>query len=279
MNNRSASLLSERRIMTDNTRPITCFGIQIDSLSKTELIEHMMELIEDRQRALIANVNIHALNLAWECPRMHKVLREADYVFCDGVGVQWGVRFLNNQRIQHRITPPDWIDDLSAACVKYGYTLYFVGGKEGVSERAADRLRERHEGLQILGTHHGFFSKTQGHPENARVVAAINAVRPDILVVGFGMPLQELWIQENLAHLDVHIILPVGGLFDYLSGDQFRAPRWVTDNGFEWLARLVIEPRRLWRRYLIGIPLFFYRILLVRTGLDRVYATSRSIDA
>lgn len=110
--------------------------------------------------------------------------------------------------------------------------------------------------------HHGFFDKGTESAESREVVAMINAAKPDILVVGFGMPAQEKWIAENLSQLNVHLAIPVGAFFDYLAEDVVRAPRWMTDNGLEWLGRLFIEPRRLWKRYIVGNPLFLWRILI-----------------
>jgi N-acetylglucosaminyldiphosphoundecaprenol N-acetyl-beta-D-mannosaminyltransferase len=102
------------------------------------------------------------------------------------------------------------------------------------------------------------------HPENESVIAIINRLRPNILIVGFGMPLQERWLMENWDRIHANIGLTGGAVFDYISGNVPRAPRWMTDHGFEWLGRLLVEPSRLWRRYLIGNPLFIWRIMKQR---------------
>lgn len=102
------------------------------------------------------------------------------------------------------------------------------------------------------------------------VIEKINKVRPNILLVGFGMPVQEYWLQENWEKIDTNIALTGGAVFDYLSGELRRAPRWMTDHGLEWLGRLIIEPRRLWKRYIIGLPLFFLRVLLFKLGLLKI---------
>ena len=120
--------------------------------------------------------------------------------------------------------------------------------------------------LEIVGFRHGYFDHSAGSPENEAVVEEINAAAPDILLVGLGMPLQERWLMENWQRLDVRVALTGGAVFDYVSGRLRRGPRLLTDNGFEWLARLLVEPRRLWRRYLIGNPLFLLRVLKQRLG-------------
>ena len=151
------------------------------------------------------------------------------------------------------------MEQLCESASRFGWRIYFLGAKPGVAHRAADRLISRYPRLQI-DTHHGHFDKMADSRENRLVVDQINEFRPQILILGFGMPLQEKWILENRDKLNVNIAFSVGALFDYLSGDLPRAPRWMTDNGLEWLSRLVIEPRRLWKRYLFGNPLFFWRL-------------------
>jgi len=121
--------------------------------------------------------------------------------------------------------------------------------------------------LRIVGTYHGYFDKTPGSPGNEAVIQAINAVKPNILIVGFGMPLQERWLMENWDRVEASVALTGGAVFDYVSGDLRRPPCWMTSHGLEWLGRLLIEPRRLWQRYLIGNPLFLWRVLKQRLGL------------
>lgn len=173
--------------------------------------------------------------------------------------------------IPYRLTPPDWIDELAALASERGYALYLVGGQPGVAERAAKRLREHSPNLQVAGTHHGYFDKTPGSSENSSVVEAINASRPHIVLVGFGMPHQEQWLRDNWSHLDANVGFAVGALFDYITGEVRRGSKWMTDNGLEWVSRVVFEPQRLWKRYLVGNPLFLVRVVkqrLRRRSLD-----------
>jgi N-acetylglucosaminyldiphosphoundecaprenol N-acetyl-beta-D-mannosaminyltransferase len=136
-----------------------------------------------------------------------------------------------------------------------------------VADKAAANLKARYPDLRIVGTHHGYFDKTQGCAENEAVIEQINTVKPNILIVGFGMPLQERWLMENWDRIDANVALTGGAVFDYVSGELRRAPRWMTENGLEWLGRLIIEPRRLWKRYLIGNPIFLWRVLKQRLRL------------
>jgi N-acetylglucosaminyldiphosphoundecaprenol N-acetyl-beta-D-mannosaminyltransferase len=168
---------------------------------------------------------------------------------------------LTGQVLPYRFTPPDFMELVCEIARSRNWRVFFLGAKPGVAQRAADKLMMQLPGLQIQ-THHGHFEKAVDCPENWQVLEQINQFQPHILVVGFGMPLQEKWILENISSLHTNIAFPVGALFDYLSGTIPRGPRWLTNRGFEWLSRLVIEPRRLWKRYLIGNPLFFWRIFI-----------------
>jgi N-acetylglucosaminyldiphosphoundecaprenol N-acetyl-beta-D-mannosaminyltransferase len=239
---------------------VRLLGVRIHAVTRPQLLRFIMDVLERRERAVLAYVNAHAVNLACDDPEFRAHLNRADLAFCDGYGVLLAAR-LSGQDVGSRNTPPDWIDELCAACCRHGYSLYFLGARDGVAAHAARVLMARHPGLRVLGTHHGYFDTRSESVESAGVVAAINASAPDILVVGLGMPAQERWIADHWQRLAVRVAIPVGALFDYVARTVPRGPRWMTDRGFEWLARLAVEPRRLWRRYLIGNAQFLWRVV------------------
>ncbi|MFC2171024.1 WecB/TagA/CpsF family glycosyltransferase [Acidobacteriota bacterium] len=222
--------------------------------------------IKETRHALVLNVNVNALNLSCENPWMRHFLNQGDIVFCDGFGVILGSRILGRS-IPQRITYADWLWEFSEFAQAKEMTFFFLGGRPGVAEKAADKLKERFPRLQIDGIHHGYFDKAPGCQENEAVIRRINKISPNVLLVAFGMPLQERWLMENWPNLDAGIALTGGAVFDYISGDLRRAPRWMTEYGLEWLGRLMIEPSRLWRRYLLGNPLFLWRIFKQRLGI------------
>ena len=237
-------------------------GVRVDRLSVEGLHAEVARLAR-RRGGTVLNANAHCLNICHGDEELRRFFAGADVVFCDGAGVRLAARMLGRS-LPERITYADWLPRLSALAEERGLSLFFLGARPGVAAEAARRLRGAHPNLRIAGVRHGFFDHGSGSPENGEVVAEINAARPDILLVGLGMPLQERWLMENHHRLDVGVPLTGGAVFDYASGRLRRGPRLLTDNGFEWLARLLVEPSRLWRRYLLGNPLFLARVLAQR---------------
>lgn len=219
---------------------------------------YIKKVIRSGQKALVLNYNIHAVNLALETPWMKQLFEKAQLVFCDSDGIRWGLRLLGIQP-PPKITYAAWMWELGKFCAAQNFSFYFLGAKPGVAAKAAACMKEKFPALVIKGTHNGYFQK-QG-AENEEILKEINRLKPDILVTGFGMPLQEKWLKENEPKLDCHIFLNGGAVFDYLSGNLKRAPVWMLRLNLEWLYRLGQDPKRLFKRYVIGNPLFFCRIL------------------
>ena len=240
---------------------VNVLGVGVDPLTVEELHAEIGRLVRERKRGLVLNANTHCLNLCYEDSELRDFLNGAEIVFCDGVGVMLAARILG-RRIPARITYADWAWQLADFASTQGFSLYFLGARPGVARAAARRLKERYPDLEIAGVHHRYFDRSQ----NEAVVEEINAAAPDILLVGLGMPLQEYWLMENGHRLDAGLALTGGAVFDYVSGRLRRGPRFLIGSGFEWLARLLVEPRRLWRRYLVGNPLFLLRVLRQRLG-------------
>lgn len=238
---------------------IDLLGVHVNTLVIEQVIDYINQAIQFRKKSILAYVNVHAVNLAQSQPWFKDFINDADITYCDGYGVRLGAKILGGD-IPQRYTPPDWFPRLSSMCAQKGHSLFFLGARPGIAERVAEILVDEHPDLKIIGTHHGYFDKTPGCPENNAVLQAINAAKPDILVVGFGMPLQEKWLVDNWSCIEAWVALPVGAMFDYLAGGITRAPRLFTDHGFEWLGRLVVEPKRLWKRYLVGIPMFLLAV-------------------
>jgi N-acetylglucosaminyldiphosphoundecaprenol N-acetyl-beta-D-mannosaminyltransferase len=234
-------------------------GVYLDVIDKNGLHCAIESTVAQGRKDVYAYANIHALNLAQRLQGFKAFLNSSHIVYCDGEGVRLGARLLGFS-LPPRVVLTYWAWELCAFCAEQGYSVFFLGAHDNVVRLAAENATRRFPQLKITGWHHGYFQK-EG-PENEDVIRRIDAAGPDILLVGFGMPAQEEWIAANQSLLNVHAILPAGSLFDYMSGKKSVAPEWMANHGLEWLYRLMQEPGRLWKRYLIGNPLFFARVLL-----------------
>ena len=235
------------------------FDIPVELGRPAELIRRITGWVgSGRPARRVMYLNAHVLNQSRANPALREALEQADLVYCDGYGVRLAAKALDAE-IPHRMTGADWIYGLAALCELGGQSVYLLGGEPGVTAEAARRLDRWYPLLQIAGTHHGYFDIGSAHDD--RVVEDINARKPDIVLVGMGTPKQELWVAHNAAHLETDVVWTVGALFDYVSGRVPRAPGWLADNGLEWIFRLAIEPQRMWRRYLLGNPVFISRVM------------------
>ncbi|MGI8969036.1 MAG: WecB/TagA/CpsF family glycosyltransferase [Chloroflexota bacterium] len=202
---------------------------------------------------MIFYVNVHSMNVAAADRVYARTLESADLIYCDGTGVRLGAR-LAGKDIPERMTGANWIHDLCRLAIRQNYSLFLLGGVPGSAAEAASALQCRHPGVRIAGV-------LSGYGAGRAAVEAVNRSGADILLVGMGTPTQEEWLAAHADELQPPVLWSVGALFDFVSGRIPRGPRWMTEHGLEWLCRLATEPRKLWRRYLIGIPVFLWRII------------------
>ena len=221
-------------------------------MSLDDLLRAVSEWLGSEASMTIFYANSHAVTLAESNPEFATAMAKADAIFCDGFGIYLASRLLGVS-VPERFSWPDWFDRLGTVCRDAGAAMFFLGAKEGVAAEAGRRLERVNPGLRVH-SHHGHFPKDDA--SSAAAIDMINRSGATVLLVGFGMPLQEVWVTKHRRQLQPKIVLSVGATFDYMAGHIVRGPRWLTDHGFEWLTRLVIEPRRLWRRYLLGLPEF-----------------------
>ena len=234
------------------------FDIPIDLAQPAELLRTITTWASEGQTRRVMYVNAHVVNQSRTTSGLADALRRSDLVYCDGYGVRLAARVLGRS-VPHRMTGADWIWDLAGLCEAAGHPLYLLGSEPPLAREAAARLRRFYPDLDVAGTHHGFFDLDS--PHNERVIEDITAHGPRIVLVGMGTPKQELWVDRYAEQLEGAVVWTVGALFDYVSGHTPRAPRWLADNGLEWIFRLAIEPQRMWRRYLLGNPVFLRRVL------------------
>jgi N-acetylglucosaminyldiphosphoundecaprenol N-acetyl-beta-D-mannosaminyltransferase len=207
-------------------------------------------------------------------PLHMNALCDADMVIPDGTPLVWVSRARGQSRMQ-RVCGPDIMRSVCETAARNGWRVYFFGGADGVADAVADRFRDEFPALVVAGTQTPPFRRLSD-PEMQATIARINEARPDVVWVGLGCPKQEIWMLENASRLSGAVAIGVGAAFDFHSGRIPRAPRWMRVNGLEWLHRLMQEPGRLWRRYLVMGPQFLAIAALETWRLRRQVRTGQA---
>jgi len=233
-------------------------GVKVDRINTKELLQKVTEFARSKTPHHIAYVNVDCINKSRGDPEYKDILESADLIYPDGMAVVWASR-LTSRPLAERVTAADFLPDLCRLCAEGNFSLYFLGGEEGVSQKAAETMKDIVPGVKIVGHHKGYFERD----EEEEVIRDIKEKRPDILLVGFGVPTQEKWLRKHIDSLNVPVLWGVGALFDYYAGKVKRAPKWMREKGLEWLFRLIMEPSRLWKRYLIGNLAFISRAFIL----------------
>ncbi len=240
-------------------------GVRVHRVTRLDLLNHLVAALQGVQARYYANVNAHALNLAWENPLFRDALNRADLCFVDGHGVLLAARWCGVE-LGERLTFADWMPAFWQRCAQRHAAVFWLGDTPEVAAAFAAWLRSSHPEVQLSGWHHGFFD-AEGR-DNEDVLATIEASAPHILLVGMGMPRQELWICQHWQRLSripsLRLVLPSGGYARVAIGAIKRGPRWLIDHGGEWLYRFWQQPRHTWRRYWLGNPMFLYRAMAWR---------------
>ncbi len=245
----------------DNRREyprISVLGVRIDNLTRRQVIELIEEAIRRQSGTLtkIFIVNAHTLNLAAADSTYRDTLNSGGLVLADGTGVRWAAK-LRGVRIAENMVGTDLVPLLFQTTANRDYSYFLLGSDATTIGLAADYAGREFPGWKQAGHHHGYMSEDSV----AATIEAINAARPDLLLVGMGNPIQEKWIARYASQLKVPVCMGIGGLFDYWAGNVSRAPAWLRRMGHEWIWRLFQQPRLKAHRYLMGNPAFLWRVL------------------
>lgn len=238
------------------------FGIRLDNLTLEEAADKVAEFAREGRGRTVFFVNAHCVNVAFSDPDYMELLQKADLVLPDGIGIRLAGLILK-QKIRDNVNGTDLFPVLCERLAQASSSVFLLGALPGLAERVAMWIERKHPGLLVAGTYHGYF----GPEEEEMVVERIASSRAQVLLVAMGVPKQEKWIARNIRKCGVGVALGVGGLFDFYSGRIPRAPKWMRQVGMEWLFRLAMEPRRLWKRYLIGNAVFMARLARARLAM------------
>jgi biofilm PGA synthesis N-glycosyltransferase PgaC len=221
-------------------------GLPFDTLTMDSAVERCLELCHaPRASHTIITVNASHVCMVRRDPELAKACRAGDLIVADGMSVVWALR-ASGQPAPERVAGVDLMARLLSAAGQHRLRVFFLGAKPEVVAKLVERCRSQYPGLQIAGFRDGYFRAD----EQPRIIEDIQASRADFLFVGMPSPFKETWCERHRDRLQVPVIVGVGGSFDVLAGFIKRAPRWVQRTGLEWLWRLLMEPRKLWKRYL-----------------------------
>ena len=232
--------------------------VRVNAVQIPDVVQILEEWIRERARTrYVAVTGMHGISISREDLQFREILNHADLVVADGMPLVWIGRLHGYEEMKRRACGPELFETF---CRETGpkYRHFFYGGPPSVAARVAQSLHERH-GIEIAGTYCPPF-RPLTETEEAEVQALIAAAAPDILWVGLSTPKQERWMYSNREKIQVPVMLGVGAAFDMSSGCVKRAPEWMGKSGLEWLYRLSLEPKRLWRRYLINGPKFAWAV-------------------
>ncbi len=223
------------------------WGVDFSHLNMPQTLEYIDRIIQRRVPAYLITANLNYLMLCDQSPRLAQFTRKAAVVLCDGMPILWRSK-LNQDKLPDRVAGADLIFSLAERCAEQRHRLFLMGGSEGVAQSAAERLCQMYPKLQIAGVECPPFRKLS-HDEQASLCARIKDSKADVLLVAFGQPKGEFWIEENYQTLGVPISIQLGASFDFIVGTSRRAPLVLQRLGLEWLYRMLNDPKRLVPRY------------------------------
>lgn len=244
--------------MSDESLKI--FGMAIKKLYGQEILKIIQNLISLNQKGTVSYVNANSLNLVYKDDKMKKYLSAFNILHPDGLGVFLASKFLYGKNgFAKRITGSDFYNELIYHSIKNNWSFFFLGN----IEETLSKISKANPNLIIKGYCNGFNFKS------AELIDKVNVSKPNILIVGLGSPKQEEWIISNKNKIDVNVIIAVGDGIKVFAGNKRRGPKILQKLGLEWFVRFIYEPKRLWKRYFIGIPIFILRVIRFKLTLNK----------
>jgi N-acetylglucosaminyldiphosphoundecaprenol N-acetyl-beta-D-mannosaminyltransferase len=234
-------------------------GVGVSAITMEMALRTIEAWISRREHHYVCVTGVHGVMESWRDEDLRRIHNAAGLVTADGMPLVW-LSHLMGFRPVERVYGPDLMLAVCECSAEHCYRHFFYGGALGAAEKLASRLQSRFPGLQVVGIYSPPF-RALSPEEDTAVVDRINEANPDIVWVGMSTPKQERWMSAHRGQLTAPVLIGVGAAFDFHAGLKRQAPHWMQRSGLEWLFRLVLEPRRLWRRYLINNPWFLWLVL------------------
>lgn len=254
----------------DEIEKVSFYGLKVMNTTLEEMTDLYDQILLDDELKIISTPNTEIVMAAKNDKDMKDMINQFDIVIPDGIGLIYGSR-IRKVPMKERVTGFDSSIKMLEIADKKEYSLYILGGAEGVAKRAAERVKEKYSGVRIAGYHNGYFDGAHnghvGSDEDKKILKEIEENATDILFVGMGYPKQDKWIFNNKDKIKAKIAIGNGGVMNILAGDLARAPSFFANNGLEWLYRLVKEPKRIKRQ--VVLPLFLLNAIFDKNSITK----------
>lgn len=235
---------------TENEKVIDFLGIRLNNMTAAEILDHVDFCVERRTPCQIVGVNVDQALRVIEDAYSHRIFDDAEIVFTDGKPILWMARWLKRPIVE-KVSGPDLMLLLCERAAQKGHKIFILGCAEGVAAQAAENLKKAYPGLNCVGTYSPPFGFEKDHQEMEKIVEMLRSSGADQLFVGMGSPKQDIFIYENMEKYQIPVSYSMGAAIDFIGGSVKRAPKWMCDHGLEWFHRLMQNPKRLYKRYLV----------------------------
>jgi exopolysaccharide biosynthesis WecB/TagA/CpsF family protein len=245
----------DRSTNQSESQTVSLLGIQFENIQKNHALNKVAALVEAQKSRCLYFVNAHCLNVAYHDYDYRLALSKADLRLPDGSGISLGCK-LNQSSLCQNLNGTDLFPDLCEMFESSNQSIYLLGAEQDTAEKVSQWVKKHYPNLRIAGFHHGHFNQQ----ESTSICEEINRSGADVLFVAMGVPRQEIWLESNKEQLNTQLNIAVGGLFEFYSQNISRAPSWMRHIGVEWMWRLIQEPARMWKRYILGNVLYVFRV-------------------
>lgn len=222
----------------------------VNNVNMDEAIQAIEDMIASEKKSYIVAINVDVVMKIENDSYLKEITDKADMVLVDGKPLEWIAKW-HKRPIKAKISGSDLVPILCERAAEKGYSIFIIGGKEGIAEKAKQNLERDLPGIRIVGTYAPPFGFEKDEKELSRINEMTSSVHPDILIACFGCPKQEKWIYENYQKYDAKVSICAGATVDFLAGNVNRAPKWMSDHGLEWFYRFLQEPKRMFKRYFV----------------------------
>lgn len=222
----------------------------INNITMSETITAIEQMIETNKKSYVVAINVDVVMKIENDPYLKRIVDNANIVLVDGKPLVW-ISKMHGKPLKAKISGSDLVPLLCEVAVQKNYTIFIIGGKDGIADQAKQRLESKLPGIQIVGTYAPPLGFEKSEKELSKINQMISSAHPDLLIACFGCPKQEKWIYENIQKYDAKVSICAGATVDFLAGNVKRAPRWMSEHGLEWFYRFLQEPKRMFKRYFV----------------------------